>query len=192
MKKLMAILMVTAVSTTAVAVFADETPQTNKFPRVHVDPVPTTQAQAKNVSVVTEVTPSVSKPVEIQPVQEIEWTKVPLVVILAAVKADPTLTRSPAVFAALVSSLTEANAGDCFAALLAAYNKVKAQSVNPANTVSSTFDPKLWYESNYAPGGSRLWAIVQRAKFAAARGEDLTELHKAFLQTLNAWIMEDQ
>lgn len=257
------------------------------FPRAKVALASSTAVTAKGVSDVTPVEPTYSGTVDVKPAQTVDWTKAPLVVILAAVQSDPTLIKAPEVvsaivaaitkaditgmnpatlaelvkinvpdiqkalasmfsnidvskippsvlaefvkanadailyvstnksfrvkapvlaraiaerpsaietpevFAALVTSATEAQAGDILAALMSAYNKIVAKNIDPAKTVAGAYNPKAWYETNFAPGGSHLWAIIRAAKYDAERGRDISKLHKAFIKAMNDWICEE-
>lgn len=48
-----------------------------------------------------------------------------------------------------------------------------------------------WYDKFHAVQGSKIWWILRVAKKRAERGEDVSNLKKAFDETMEKWFLED-
>ena len=86
-----------------------------------------------------------------------------------------------------MASATDAQVPYVVAALYAELVRATVKDVQPTELVKIQTE---WYEKFQAVGGSKLWWILRVAKPRAERGEDVSELKKAFDETMEKWLME--
>jgi hypothetical protein len=108
--------------------------------------------------------------------------------VFEASLAKMEFSKLPSLLAVSIEKSTDAQVPYIAATMYAELVRATVKSCSPVELYKIKTE---WYEKFHAKNGSKLWWILRMAKKRAERGEDVSNLKKAFDETMNKWVLED-